>query len=211
MPSGGTTAHLLVQGLARCGGCGRTLKAPRRPRADGSYVQAYFCKDAASEPCACRAYVHTDALDAFVSEWFEGALASEPRLIDAVAAGHELAEAQAERDAAERDLENFALVGSVGLAPILLQRGVDQRQARIDAAAARVRELSGRVAAIPSIGSVLDVWRAADPAGRREILHGYLSEIVVSRGASRDLASHVRIVWADGSDAEFSDPATLAA
>ena len=54
-------------GLARCGGCGRTLKVVRRQRADGSYVAAYYCKNAATEPCPERAYVHRDDLDAFVA------------------------------------------------------------------------------------------------------------------------------------------------
>jgi DNA invertase Pin-like site-specific DNA recombinase len=205
VPPGATTEHLLLKGIARCGGCTKTLKAPRAPRKDGTFVQSYFCKNASTEPCPCRAYVHTDKLDAFVATWFESALASEPRLIDAVAAGAELAEAEAERGAAEADLENFVTVASVGLKPTMLQRGLDVRQARADEAAARVRELSGRATALPSLGSILDIWRGSDVAARREILRGYLDHVEVTRGASGDLASHVTIVWADGSVADLED------
>jgi DNA invertase Pin-like site-specific DNA recombinase len=205
VPPGTTTEDLLLQGLARCAGCGKTLKAPRRLRKDGSAVVSYFCKNAAAEPCSSRAYVHADELDAFVADWFERALATEPRLIDAVAAGAELAEAQTEREAAERDLETFVLAGSVGLDAKLLQRGIDARQVRADAAGARVRELSGRMTAIPSIGSILDVWHAASVSERRAILAGYLEQVVVERGASRELGSHVRIVWADSSVADLED------
>src|SRR5438876_269650 len=50
VPPGETTRGRLLLGLARCAGCGRTLKVVRRPRADNTYVAAYYCKNAASLP-----------------------------------------------------------------------------------------------------------------------------------------------------------------
>jgi DNA invertase Pin-like site-specific DNA recombinase len=97
VPAGKTTKGLLLLGLARCAGCGKTLKAIRRKRADGSYVTAYYCKDAASEPCADRAYVHADELDAYIGGWFTDALKTAPRMIDVVSAGRELEAAQGSR------------------------------------------------------------------------------------------------------------------
>jgi DNA invertase Pin-like site-specific DNA recombinase len=55
VPPGETTADRILLGIARCAGCRHTLKVVRRPRADGSYAIAYFCKNAASEPCPDRA------------------------------------------------------------------------------------------------------------------------------------------------------------
>jgi DNA invertase Pin-like site-specific DNA recombinase len=210
VPPGATTKGLVLKGLVRCAGCRHTLKALRRARADGSFVQAYFCKNAASEPCPSRAYVHAAELEAFVCDWFERALAAEPRLVDAVAAGRELAEAHVEREAAEAELQAYVETASA-IDRAVFGRGLDKRQARVDEARARVRDLSARVTALPFVGSILDVWRSSDAAGRREILRGYLDRIVVSRGASSDLVAHLEIVWADGTVADLEDDVRVAA
>jgi transposase-like protein len=82
IPPGGTTRDRLLLGFVYCQGCGHTLKVVRRSRVDGSHVSSYFCKDAASEPCSERAFVHADDLDEFVSDWFESALRETPRMVD---------------------------------------------------------------------------------------------------------------------------------
>ena len=92
-PTGETTADRLLLGVARCGGCGRSLKVVRRRRAGGSFVVSYFCKDASSEQCSARAYVHAEDLDGYVAAWFERVLAEEPRFVEAVEAARELEEA----------------------------------------------------------------------------------------------------------------------
>jgi hypothetical protein len=76
--------------LARCAGCGHTLKTVRAPRAHGRYVVSYYCKDAASASCPERAYVHADELDAFVEQWFTEAISTVPRMVDIVSVGVEL-------------------------------------------------------------------------------------------------------------------------
>lgn len=138
--SGETTKHLVLLGLARCAGCGRTVKAKRRNRADGTYVQSYFCNDVASEPCSDRAYVHADALDAFVAEWFEAELRATPRMIDAVAAAHDLEQAEAELEAADAELRAFVTLSSALERAVFLD-GAQTRQERVEAARACVREL----------------------------------------------------------------------
>src|SRR5262249_677816 len=62
-PPGETTQDRLLLGMARCAGCGKTLKVVRRKQANGTFVVSYYCKDAASERCQDRAYVHADDLD----------------------------------------------------------------------------------------------------------------------------------------------------
>jgi site-specific DNA recombinase len=198
VPSGATTRGRLLIGLARCGGCGRTLKVVRRPRADGSFVAAYFCKNAASEPCPSRAYVHADELDGFVAEWFEQALRTAPHVIDVVTAGRDLEQAQVEQAKAEGELYAYVETASA-LDPGLFQRGLDARQARADEARDRVRELSTRVTRLPSGGALVKLWGDFDQAERRDVLAGFVDRIEVDRGASVDLEECVRVVWSDGS------------
>lgn len=204
IPPGDTTRDLLLVGLARCGGCGHTLKVTRRPRVDGSYVVSYYCKDAATVPCEDRAYVHADALDGFVADWFKEALKTAPRMIDVVAAARELEEAQDEQASAEAQLVAFVEAASA-LDAGLFQRGIDARQARVDAARSRVRELSARVTRIPAGGALVDLWAGFDAAERRDVLAGFLDRVEVTLGASRDLAGNVSVRWADGTLAEIAE------
>jgi DNA invertase Pin-like site-specific DNA recombinase len=197
VPPGDTTRDRLLPGIARCGGCGKTLKVVRRPRADGSYVVAYYCKNAASEPCPDRAYVHADELDAFVAEWFEGTLRTVPRMVDVVAAGRDLEQAQTEQAKAQADLNAYVETADA-MDAVLFRRGLDARQRRVREASERVRHLSGRLVRLPAGGPLSSLWERFDPLERRDVLAGFLERIEVARGASRDLAGHVRILWADG-------------
>lgn len=203
VPPGDTTRERLLVGLARCAGCGRTLKVVRRKQR-GGHVSAYYCKDASSVPCTERAYVHADDLDRFVAGWFERALGSAPRMIDAVAAAHELEEAHGEQAAAEAELVAYVEAASA-LDAALFQRGLSARQARADGARAQVRELSARVTRIPSGGSLATLWAGFGPVERRDVLLGFLDRVEVARGASGDLAGHVRVLWADGSLAKVPE------
>jgi site-specific DNA recombinase len=203
MPPGETTKHLVLLGLARCAGCGRTLKAPRRPRADGTFVQAYFCKNAASDPCPCRAYVHCDDLEAFVLGAFERELRTTPRALDALASTHDLEQAEAELEEEERDFHEF-LKFAKGIEQNAFLAAVQARQERVDAARARVRELSARVTRLPASGTLAAHWDILSVEERRLVLRGFIDRVEVERGASSDLAAHVRIFWADGTLAEIA-------
>jgi len=165
-------------------------------------VDAYYCKNAASEPCPERAYVHAVELDAFVAEWFAWVLEGEPRMIDVVAAARDLEEAQAEQTKAEGELYAYVEAASA-LDGALFQRGVEARQTRVDRARARVRELSARITRLPAGGVLADLWHEFGPAERRDVLAGFLGRVEVSRGASGDLTSHVRISWSDGTLADL--------
>ena len=198
VPPGETTRGRLLVGLARCAGCGRTLKVVRRRRADRSPVDAYYCKDAASEACPERAYVHAEALDELVATWFADALRRTPRMVDVVAAERKLEEAQEAHVAAERELHAFVEAASA-LDASLFHRGVDARQARVDAAREAVRDLLGRVSRLPAGGVLSDLWDGFDAVERREVLGGFVGAVEVRLGAACDILGHVRISWADGS------------
>jgi Recombinase zinc beta ribbon domain len=197
VPPGAMTRNRLLLGLARCGGCGRTLKVVRRPRVDGSYVVAYYCKNAASQPCPSRAYVHADELDAFVEGWFTEALRSVHRLIDVVSAGRELEEAQRALERLERDLRGYVEVEDA-TDPVLFRQGLEARQGRVTEARERVGHLSARLTRIPAGGSLSALWGGFDVARRRPVLRGFLDRVEVGRGASADLAGNVRIFWSNG-------------
>lgn len=210
LPPGETTRERLLVGVARCGGCGRTLKTVRRKRADGSAVVSYFCKDAASEPCPCRAYVHADELDAHVEAWFTEAIATVPRLVDVVAADEELQDAYQARDAAEAELRAYVTAASA-LEASLFAHGLRARQRRLDDAQRSVASLAARQVRLPTSGTLAAVWADATPLERRTILAGFLDRVEVDRGASSNLAGNVRIVWADGTVAEQEAGARVAA
>jgi DNA invertase Pin-like site-specific DNA recombinase len=200
-PPGETTQDRLLLGIARCSGCGHTLKVVRRPRVDGTYAVSYFCKNAASKPCPDRAFVHGEALDAYVADWFEAALTSAPRMIDVVSAGRELEQAQAEQAEAEEQL--YAYIENTDTRDKrLYQRGLAAREKRVDEAREQVRQLSARLTRIPAGGSLSTLWSRFTPLERREVLAGFVDRVEVDRGASADLAGHVRIFWSDGTIAD---------
>jgi DNA invertase Pin-like site-specific DNA recombinase len=203
-PTGATTADRLLLGIARCAGCGRTLKVVRRPRTDGSYAVAYFCKNAASQQCQARAFVHADALDQHVGSWFERAIASEPRFVEAVEAAQELDDARTDLERAEAELVAFVESASA-IDATLFHRGVEARQRRVDVARQAVATLNAQARALPVGGSVADVWDRLDAVDRRAVLAGYLDRVVVTRGASGELAGNVEIVWADGTVVDVAD------
>jgi DNA invertase Pin-like site-specific DNA recombinase len=198
IPPGDTTRDRLLLGLVNCHGCGRTLKVVRRKRADGSFVASYFCKNAATKPCPDRAFVHADQLDAHIAAWFASALRSAPRMVDVVAAARELEEAQRAQEKAQAELHAYVEAASA-LDPLLFQRGVASRQARVDAACAKVQVASARTRRLPVGGSLIKLWDGFTPAERRDVLDGFLDQIDVRRGASGNLRRHVRMFWSDGS------------
>lgn len=202
VPPGDTTRDRLLPGLARCAGCGKTLKVVRRKRVDGSHAVAYFCKNAASERCPARAFVRAEELDVFVGRWFEEALREAPRMIDVVSAGRELEEAQVKLERLERDLRGYVETADA-TDPALFRHGREARQKRVTEARERVQHLAARLTRIPEGGSLSQLWGSFDVGRRRTVLRGFLDRVEVELGASGDdLAGHVRIFWSDGSLAE---------
>jgi DNA invertase Pin-like site-specific DNA recombinase len=199
IPAGDTTRDRLLLGLARCGGCGRTLKVVRRKRVDGSHSIAYFCKNAASEPCPARAYVKAEGLDALIGGWFEEALREVPRMIDVVSAGRELQEAQVELERLERDRDGY-LENADATDPARFRRGLVAREGRVTEARERVQHLAARLTRIPAGGSLSDLWGGFDIDRRRTVLRGFLDRIEVDKGARGQSAEgRLRIFWSDGS------------
>jgi DNA invertase Pin-like site-specific DNA recombinase len=215
IPPGDTTRDRLLIGLARCAGCGHTLKTVRRPRADGTYAVAYFCKNAAAVQCEERAFVQADLLDAYVQTFFEAALQRTPRLVDVLAADSELEAAQAEQIAAEAELDAYVDAASA-LDAARFQRGIAKRQERVEEAHQLVGSLSARTARLPAGGPLASMWATLDPLQQRDVLAGFLDRVTVSRGAGkpkrgRSVGDYVEMVWSDGTVAENEQTAGMRA
>ena len=158
----------------------------------------YYCKDAATEACPSRAYVHADELDAYIEAWFTEALRSVPRMIDVVSAGRELKEAQREAGAARARPARLLEVEPAA-DPTRFRHGLEARQARVTKAQERVRHLSARLNRLPVGGTLSEHWEGFDVTRRRAVLRGFLDRVEVDRGASSNLVDSVRIFWSDGS------------
>ncbi len=210
VPPGELTRDRLLQGIARCAGCGHTLKVVHRPLADGTKVGAYYCKNQAKQACRDRAFVSADLLDEYIEEWFERALKTVPRMVDVVESGRELEQAQTAEADAHAQLAAFVENGDA-LDRQNFQRGIAARQRRVDEAHELVRSLSARMTRLPTGGSLPTLWASFDRAERHDVLAGFLDRIVVRKGASGDLAGNVEIVWGDGSVAEHERAVRVAA
>ena len=122
-------------------------------------------------------------------------------MIDVVSAGRELEQAQAEQAEAEEQL--YAYIENTDTRDKrLYQRGLAAREKRVDEAREQVRQLSARLTRIPAGGSLSTLWSRFTPLERREVLAGFVDRVEVDRGASADLAGHVRIFWSDGTIAD---------
>ena len=109
-----------------------------------------------------------------------------------------------EQEKARAELHAYVENASA-LDPALFQRGLDSRQRRVDEAQERVSDLAARVSRIPVGGSLPTLWERFSVSERRDVLAGFVGRVVVSRGASSDLASHVGIEWLDGTVAHDED------
>jgi DNA invertase Pin-like site-specific DNA recombinase len=211
VPPGDTTRDRLLVGLARCGGCGATLRALRRKSRDGSYyVSCYFCVDRGKHRCPDRAWVRADVLDEFVAGWFAGTLESVPRMVDVVAAGRDLEQAQAVQAKAQAQL-NAYMENADATNKVLFRRGQEAREKRVREAEDKVRHLSARRIRLPAGGPLPILWEQFDTLERREVLAGFLDRVQVSRGASANLAGNVRIFWVDGTIAQDESGVGVAA
>jgi DNA invertase Pin-like site-specific DNA recombinase len=211
VPPGETTRERLLIGLARCAGCGATLKVTRRTDRNGAQLpDVYYCRNELKRPCPARALVRCDVLDAHVADWFEDELKTNPGMVDAIAATRELEDALADEAEAQVDLTNYVTTVRVS-DPAVFQAGLEAREGRLDNAKAHVADARSRVARLPEGGSLLALWHGFDPGERRFALGEWLDRVEVSRGASAGLTGNVRVVWLDGHLAEDEDDARVAA
>jgi DNA invertase Pin-like site-specific DNA recombinase len=183
------SAGALAVGLARCAGCGHTLKIVMgygRPR--------YYCKGPyASGPCPARCLIRVDELDPYVEGWFLSAVKGNVRVASAVRANRRAVETQRALDEAEAQVTEYAKHADALGAHFLV--GLEERQralelARLDHAEASAEQrLYGDM---PS-GDMLASWPQLSIQRRRQLLAAYVDTVRVKRAPSRTLPVAKRV------------------
>jgi hypothetical protein len=192
---GSLAAKALLGGLVRCAGCGHTLKiSGTTNRKTKKREPVYSCVGRyASGPCPARAAARAVTLDDYVEQVVLDALRAEGGPVaEARAASGRLEEAQRTLEAAEHELELYLtgnLVSVIGEQRFLA--GVKSRQQAIDTARERMVEARSQASLIGELtdGDLLRSWPSLSTQEKRQLLHGLLDRVVLSRAGARGRAA----------------------
>jgi len=193
---GSVASKALLGGLARCEGCGYTLKITgRRIGPSGEKVPVYYCKGrSAKGRCPAQASIRAHYLDEYVEEQVLLALGDEHGLFaEAVQASNQIDEAQRELEAAEHELVLYLetdLVTTIGQS--LFRQGVKARQETIEKAREKLAVLRAQSIVADELltGDLLEAWPELATTEKRQLLHGLLDRVVLTRSDGRNLAAH---------------------
>ena len=189
---GSLAEQAMLGGLARCAGCGHTLKITgNTDRRTAERYPNYYCTGRyASGPCVSRASVRSSLLDAYVEAQVLAALQEEAGLLaQAVDASQALEAASRAVADAEHELDLFItnpkLLTMLGEAKFL--EGVDARQRALDEARATLAELRHQSTLAEELadGDLLKAWPTLTIQEKRRLLHGLLDRVVVTRAQGR--------------------------
>ena len=193
---GSVASKALLGGLVRCGGCGLTLKiAGNKNSQTGESYPVYHCKGrSAKGKCPDRAAIRASYLDAFVENHVLAALRDEDGLLaQAVHASQQIEDAQRDLDAAEHELVLYLetdLVSAIG--PSAFRQGVKARQQRLDEARDKIAALRAQAVVAEEVlsGDLLEAWPELTIPERRQLMHGLLEKVVLTRSDGRKRATH---------------------
>jgi DNA invertase Pin-like site-specific DNA recombinase len=201
----------MLGGLARCAGCGYTLKITGGARKNGKRYPIYYCFGRhAAGLCPARSNLSVGRLDPYVEEQVLAALRDEGGfLADAVQASEQVEEATRALTAAEHELQLFVtdpeLMSVLGRNSFL--QGAQARQDAVDEARAHLDQLRSQSALGDDLltGDLLQAWPEFTTQEKRQLLHGLLEQVIVSRDENsrkKDLAlpldQRVRIMLRGG-------------
>jgi site-specific DNA recombinase len=185
-------SQAMLGGLARCAGCGHTLKVTgNTSRRTGERYPVYYCTGRyASGPCPARASIRAALLDSYVERQVVAALSAEEGLLaQAVDASEALDEAAHAVGEAEHELDLF--VTNPKLLTLLGEQkfveGIEVRQRALDQARQSLGELRSQSALAEEIteGDLLDAWPTLTTQEKRRLLHGLLDRITLKRAPGR--------------------------
>jgi len=189
---GSLAGQAMLGGLARCSGCGHTLKITgNTDRRTGERYPIYYCTGRyASGLCPSRASVRASILDDYVEAQVHAALGQEVGLLaEAVDASEALEDAQRAVADAEHELDLF--IGNPKLLTLIGEEkfleGVDVRQHALDDARTSLAELRTQSAFSDELadGDLLKAWPELSAQDKRRLLHGLLDRVVVTRARGR--------------------------
>jgi site-specific DNA recombinase len=190
-PEVSLSSEALLKGLARCAGCGHTLKISGNfDAALGRRLPNYYCQGKyAKGHCSSRASISASKLDPYVERQVLAALGAEGGpLAQAVEASGQLEDARRALETAEHELALYVqtdLIAVVGQQTFL--QGVEARQRRIDEAHASLAGLrtQSQLADELTSGDLLAAWPELAPQEKRALLHGLIDRVVVERSDGR--------------------------
>jgi site-specific DNA recombinase len=193
---GSLAAQAMLGGLARCAGCGHTLKITgNTSKKTGERYPVYYCTGRyAKGLCPARASVRASVLDLHVEEQVLAALTQEDGLLaQAVEASDHIEAAARALEEAEHELDLFVnnpkLLSLLGEARFL--EGVEVRQRALDEARTALAEARSQSTLVEELGDgdLVAAWPTLTTQERRRLMHGLLERIIVSRAVGRGQAA----------------------
>jgi site-specific DNA recombinase len=187
-PRDGSVASLaMLGGLARCAGCGHTLKiAGGRVRGTGGRYATYYCVGRyAKGSCPARSTIRASYLDSYVEQHVLAALtAGDGVVAQALEQTDEINQAQRQLETAEHELTLYLqtdLISTVG--PDAFLAGVETRQTAVDQARAELEALRAQSLVLDQLpsGDLREAWPRLELQEKRTLMHGLLERVVLRR------------------------------
>jgi hypothetical protein len=181
----------MLGGLARCAGCGHTLKiAGGRTKNTGERYATYYCVGRyGSGYCSARATIRASYLDTYVEERVLATLtAGDGFVARALQQTDEINEAQRRLESAVHELTLYLqtdLIGTVGQDAFLA--GVETRQGAVDQARAELERLRAQSLVLDQLpsGDLLESWSQLELQEKRTLMHGLLDRVVLRRDETK--------------------------
>jgi DNA invertase Pin-like site-specific DNA recombinase len=185
------SAKALLKGIVRCAGCGHTLKiAGSFDSLLGRRVPNYYCVGRyAKGHCPARASISAAKLDPYVEAQVLAALGAEGGpLAQPVDASERIEQAARRIHDAEHELDLYLsgeLVSVIGQERFL--QGLESRQQLLEQAQAELTQLRSQTALTEELtsGDLLTAWPELDVREKRQLLHGLLERVEVTRSDGR--------------------------
>jgi DNA invertase Pin-like site-specific DNA recombinase len=185
-------SQAMLGGLARCAGCGHTLKITgNTDRKRGTRYPVYYCTGRyATGLCEARANARASRVDQYVEEQVRRALQEENGLLAQAIASSEKVE-EATRAVAEAEHELDLFVNNPTLMSLLGEQkfveGVEVRQRALDETRRTLSEASSQSQLADELGDgdLLAAWPTLTMADKRRLMHGLLDRVVITRATSR--------------------------
>ena len=173
-----TSAPALLAGILRCESCRHALKPKTLT---GSTAKVYRCsRTHAGGTCPAPASIYASVAEPFVEQLLlEAAATTRPLRPEQLT--NEIEQAERDVEAAQAELHAFATdEGILALGRDVFVAGLEARQARLDEAEARRRDLFAEDAStLPSTAQVRELWPTFTTAEKRLVLERAFDTIVV--------------------------------
>lgn len=187
---GSVASRAMLGGLARCAGCGHTLKINGQTDPKSRHAPNYYCVGRyASGPCPARAFVTAAKLDSYVEECVLAALRTQGGLLaEAIHSSEQIERAASTVTSAEHELDLF--VNNPTLLTTLGEKrfveGVQVRQDALDQARQTLSLLrtQNTIALEIGEGDLLTSWPTLSVQEKRRLLYGLLERVVVTKATA---------------------------